>query len=775
MSTSRQPRSRQSRSLGASPQNSPERRVRLAIEQLEELLLFSVSPAELTAADWRQQTFSLDQLDLQANDASFAGGMVSAEANAGIAMTGAIQAQQQYGLDGAGYSVAILDTGIDYNNPAFAGRYLGGWNFVDNNSNTMDYNGHGTHVAGIIGSADPLLPGIAPGVGIISLKVLDNSGSGTFGNVDAALQWVAAHQQQYHIAAVNMSLGAGNYATNPYTFLDADLQTLVNEGVFIAAASGNSYFSYGSQPGLAFPAIDNSVVSVGAVWDGSFGAASWANGAQDYTTAADQIASFTQRSSSLDILAPGAYVTSTYLNNSYASMAGTSMASPMVAAAAALVHEALDLKGESSLANESNILSILKATGVSIVDGAYGQDNVNHTWLTFKRLDVYAALESVLGANYTPPSQSPGNYTPPVSHLSPNAAFVASLYESILGRQVDTAGLVAWVDRLNAGMSRQQLIDFLWTSAEHRARQVAEDYQAFLHRAASPGEIAQWVTAFQAGVSEDQVADAFLHSPEYLWSDASNSAFVQKLFNDILGRAADPSGLATWTSALDRGVVSRGQLADLVLHSNERNVDEIGGYYQQFLGRSAGAGEKQSWATLVDGGWLSLPSAAQALLASQEFYDRAAGASGLGLGNLSLEPSNDAGVGGGGFAPTSGDFASYSQVFDGWGEEDASGFGAFAPLNANLTPFLARQDAYPSSDPSGSLSLSMGSSQTANPSAAHPTSTKPALADLESWAADDEPFGEFSQDDLDPQDEADLALLAEIRDLQQAADAARES
>jgi len=251
--------------LGPSPKKTPAHRVRLAIERLEELLLFNVAPADLSTLDWRQQTFSLDQLDLQANFSAFPSGTVSAEANAGIAMTGAVQAQQQYGLTGAGYSVAIIDTGIDYNNPAFAGRYLGGWNFVANNSNPMDDNGHGTHVAGIIGSANSTYPGIAPGVGIISLKVLDSSGSGTFGNVDAALQWVAAHQQQYHIVAVNMSLGSGNYTAEPFNFLDADLQTLVGEGVFIAAASGNSYFSYGSQPGLAFPAINNSVVSVVAV------------------------------------------------------------------------------------------------------------------------------------------------------------------------------------------------------------------------------------------------------------------------------------------------------------------------------------------------------------------------------------------------------------------------------------------------------------------------------------------------------------------------------
>ena len=109
-------------------------------------------------------------------------------------LIGSAQQRQQFGLTGKGYSVAVIDTGLDYNNPAFAGRYMGGWDFVNNDPDPMDDNGHGTHVSGIIGSADGQYPGIATGVGIIALKVLDKTGTGTFGNVELALQWVADHQ-----------------------------------------------------------------------------------------------------------------------------------------------------------------------------------------------------------------------------------------------------------------------------------------------------------------------------------------------------------------------------------------------------------------------------------------------------------------------------------------------------------------------------------------------------------------------------------------------------
>src|SRR5262249_410039 len=134
-------------------------------------------------------------------------GTVSADAMEGDAQIGLDRAFSSFPYRGNGYSVAIIDTGIDYNNPAL-GRGFGsghrraaGWDFVNNDGDPMDDNGHGTHVAGIIGSSDATYGGIAPGVNFIALKVLDASGSGSFGNVDSALQWVASHQAQYHIVA----------------------------------------------------------------------------------------------------------------------------------------------------------------------------------------------------------------------------------------------------------------------------------------------------------------------------------------------------------------------------------------------------------------------------------------------------------------------------------------------------------------------------------------------------------------------------------------------
>src|SRR5439155_5173887 len=274
---------------------------------------------------------------------------------------------------GDGYSVVVIDTGIDYNNPSLGAgfgagkRVVAGWDFANNDANPMDDNGHGTHVAGIIGSSDATYSGIAPNVNLIALKVLGADGSGTFGNVQKALDWVVANRAKYNIVAINLSLGTGNYTSNPYTYLDADFSALKNAGVFMSVAAGNSFYAYKSAVGLDYPAIDPLVVSVGAVYDGNFGQVAWSSGARDFTTAQDRIASFSQRSSALSIMAPGAMITSTYLKNAFQAMAGTSMASPVIAGASVIIHQAMDALHLT--ANQNTILALMKTTGVSSVVG----------------------------------------------------------------------------------------------------------------------------------------------------------------------------------------------------------------------------------------------------------------------------------------------------------------------------------------------------------------------------------------------------------------------
>ncbi|MBI1830768.1 MAG: S8 family serine peptidase [Planctomycetes bacterium] len=318
---------------------------------------------------------------------------------------GADAVQSIYPYRGTGYTVAVLDTGIDYNDTDLGGgfgsgkRVVAGYDFINNDADPMDDNGHGTHLAGIIGSSNPTSPGIAPDVHFAALKVLDANMNGNWTAVDNALQWVIANQSKFNIVGVNLSLGSGNYTTNPYNLLENDFTTLKNLGVFTAVAAGNRYYTFNSQPGLGYPSISPNVVSVGATWAASYaGPVTFSTGASESAPTVDHIVSLTQRSSVLSILAPGAWITSTWLNN--------------------------------TLANQDNLLKLLQATGVTIVDSNYGTDNVGHTNLTFKRVNLKAAMDTV-GQPIAPPTLAPipnqtlavgGTIVVPLSVTSPSGS-----------------------------------------------------------------------------------------------------------------------------------------------------------------------------------------------------------------------------------------------------------------------------------------------------------------------------------------------------------------
>lgn len=400
-------------------------RSRISFELLEDRLAPSVSSVDLSAQaheTWRDEKFYVDDAVI----APFSGPTVQAAASRSYSnqsfgsMIGLDQVYAGTNYRGQGYSVAVIDTGIDYTHPDLGGgwgkRVIAGWDFVNNDADPMDDNGHGTHVAGIIGSSSTQYAGVAPEANLIGLKVLGADGSGSFGAVEDALKWVIANRTKYNIVSINLSLGSGNFNVNPYAFLDDEFATLKSQGVFIAVAAGNSYYSYQSQPGLAYPGVNPDVVSVGAVWDSNFGAMAWGSGARDNTTAVDRIASFSQRSANLGILAPGAMITSTYLGGKYQSMAGTSMASPVIAGSAALIHQALDAIGQSNVATEDNILGLMRSTGVRVVDGDDENDNVTNTGLTFQRIDLAAAIRAI-GNPPTQPQQ-PGNSAPVLSAIA---------------------------------------------------------------------------------------------------------------------------------------------------------------------------------------------------------------------------------------------------------------------------------------------------------------------------------------------------------------------
>ncbi|MFN0053205.1 MAG: CARDB domain-containing protein [Planctomycetales bacterium] len=311
------------------------------------------------------------------------------------------------GVDGRGSSVVVIDTGIDADHSFFgpdadgngvADRIVYQWDFADRDGDATDRTGHGSHVSSTIGSQDARYAGMAPGVDIISLKVFGDNGRGYFSYVEQALDWVIQHAAQYHITAVNLSVGDGLNWNSPIVMhgLGDELAVLANMNVITVAAAGNSYAIYESE-GLAYPAADPNALSVGAVWDGDRGGP-WSFGSfgTDYTTGADRITSFSQRDGNdLDIFAVGAVVGGANATGGVAWLRGTSMATPQVTGAVVLAQQIAEEHLGRRLAL-SEVRTLLRSSGVLVVDGDDENDSVRNTGLTSYRLDVHAFASAVL-------------------------------------------------------------------------------------------------------------------------------------------------------------------------------------------------------------------------------------------------------------------------------------------------------------------------------------------------------------------------------------------
>lgn len=287
---------------------------------------------------------------------------------------------------GAGESIAILDTGIDYNLPELGGGFgaghkvVGGYDFVSNDADPMDPDGHGTAVASLA-AASPWFyngqryQGVAPGANLIALRIDDGMHDPPARRIAQALQWVVDHRDQYNIVSVNLSEGTGRFAakTVQSTFGDK-LATLAARGVFVAASSGNDFHTNAVED----IAADPHVAAVGSV------------------TPWDQVSPFSDSGPDLDLLAPGEDVPLIYRKQDggeiYLSGSGTSFASPFAAGAAALVHQV------TPSLSPAGILSVLKQTGDNVTDSRNGA--------TYKRLDLYNALNAVVPKPLTPPPAS---------------------------------------------------------------------------------------------------------------------------------------------------------------------------------------------------------------------------------------------------------------------------------------------------------------------------------------------------------------------------------
>ena len=234
--------------------------------------------------------------------------------------------------EGLGATVAVLDTGISFSHPDlmvnvslsrdFSGDGTGG------NDNNTSIGGHGTHCAGVIAALDNTIGvlGVGSKIDLVSVKVLDRNGSGSFGGIIAGLDYVTSNAGV--IGVTNSSFGAKG-GTNPsQSFLDASAllqaayQRAVNAGVICVAAAGNEAVDVTSNNEV--PAMYPEVITVSAVNDG------------DGIQGNDSWASFSSFGSEVDIIAPGVNILSTAIGGGTSSLSGTSFSCPHVVGTVAL-------------------------------------------------------------------------------------------------------------------------------------------------------------------------------------------------------------------------------------------------------------------------------------------------------------------------------------------------------------------------------------------------------------------------------------------------------
>jgi len=293
-------------------------------------------------------------------------------------------AQTNPALTGQAQRVAVLDSGIQFDHAAFDGRVIGGINFAGgapwastDPAAWTDRTGHGTFVAGVIGSSNASYTGLAPGAELLAVRIADADGASSLTQLLQGLQWVNQHAEQYNITAVNISLGtmetfaaADDTPDTPvYNAIEQQFAALKAADIVSVVGSGNA----GSTTGLSMPAITEDVISVAA------------------STADDTLLAMSNRNDRLELLAPGHSITSTWKNDAYTAATGTSFAAPFVTGSAVIIREALqmaglDLRGDFNT-YQDHLLHLLQSTGTNVYDPA--------TDLTFKRLDLRAALDAI--------------------------------------------------------------------------------------------------------------------------------------------------------------------------------------------------------------------------------------------------------------------------------------------------------------------------------------------------------------------------------------------
>jgi subtilisin family serine protease len=502
--------------------------------------------------------------------------------------------------------VAVLDTGLALNSPEFAGRlwvnptagsdgYVGdihGWNFVNNNANLQDNNGHGTHVTGILAATGDNGYGIA-GVDwncqIMPLKVLGADGGGSTSAAVSAIYFAVNHGAR----VINASWGGSQYSPA----MLAAISYANSKGVVFVTAAGNSgvdndtntsnYPANYRQPNeLVVAAIDST----------------------------GNLASFTDYGAhTVDLGAPGVNIFST-VPHGYATYSGTSMSAPFVAGVVSLVASQHPELSAPELVQRiiATVKPLPSLTGTTVSGGmvdAYNAltdtptpqgESISASGAAGGQATLASVEASILATNdvYAGFGGTPTSY-------------VEGLYQAIFARAADPTGLAYYAGQIGSGVSRQDVINQLMGFDEAKRTEVARWYQLELGWDESIGDlkvnsgVEYWAGLIDAGMSDDVVHAMIL--ADGLIADGSASDYVTALFQAALGRAPDATDLAYYAGQVEQGT-SRYDVALDLLTSDESRRAEIARFYQYGIGWGDSVGDLkvnsgvEYWASLI-GGW----------------------------------------------------------------------------------------------------------------------------------------------------------------------------
>ncbi|MBC7645095.1 MAG: S8 family serine peptidase [Thermoleophilia bacterium] len=282
-----------------------------------------------------------------------------------------IQAQSSWDTAmGLNTTIAVVDTGVDYNHPDLAGKVIKGHDFVSNDEDPMDQNDHGTHVAGIAAAVTNNaigVAGVAPSAKILAVRVLDGTGNGELSAIANGITYAVDHGAN----VINLSMGGPTGAT----VLQDAVNYAASHNVVVSCAAGND-----ASMTLLIPAQYDSCTSVTATDQG------------------DGRASFASGGTGLDLSAPGVGILSTIRNSQYDTWDGTSMSAPFVTGLAAVL--------ASMGLDRTSIISTMTSTATDL--GAPGYD----TTFGFGRINAAAAVSGAGSGVTPPPPPPPTNATP---------------------------------------------------------------------------------------------------------------------------------------------------------------------------------------------------------------------------------------------------------------------------------------------------------------------------------------------------------------------------